>query len=145
MNLPTKDQLNAAGRHVGTAVASIIGTLAAVKIISGGDAASLQTSLDQIGHGAAEVLAGITALSVAVSGAYAAISANPLWQLLRGSKAVSASPSLAASVPLETKQAMVSATDALPGVQNVIAVPEIADAVPSNSVQSMADVRVVSK
>lgn len=141
----TLDQTKAAGRHVLTAAASIVGTLAAVKVISGGDASSLQTSLDQISHGAAEVLAGITTIATVASASYAAISASPLWQLLRGSKAVSASPSLAASVPLETKQAMVSATDALPGVQNVIAVPEIADAVPSNSVQSMADVRVVAK
>lgn len=145
MQVPTQDQLKASGRHVLTMVAAVIGTLAALKVISAGDAANLQSSLDQISHGAAEFLTGVTALVVALSGAYAAISANPIWQLLRGAKAISADPTLAAQVPLETKQEMVKATDKLPGVDSVVASPEIANAVPSNTVQSSEDVKVVSK
>jgi len=113
-------------------VMTVVGTMATLKIISGGDAAALQSSLDQISHGAAELLAGVTALSVAVSGAYAAISANPLWQLLRGSKAVSADPKLAASVPESTQKEMVKATDALPTTAAVVST--LAPDIPSPTV-----------
>jgi len=143
MNLPTADQVKAFSRHVGTSAASIIGTLAAVKVISGGDAASLQTSLDQIGHGFAEIVTAVSAIAVTVSGAYAAISASPLWQLLRGSKAVSADPILASKVPESTQKEMVKATDALPTTVTVVST--LAKDVPSPSVQSPDDVKVVPK
>lgn len=131
-SLPTADQVKAASRHVATAVASVIGTLAALKIISAGDASSLQTSFDQISHGFAELLSGITALCVALSAAYAAISASPLWQLLRGSKAVSGDPKLAASVPESTQREMVKATDALPTTTAVVTA--LANDIPSPTV-----------
>lgn len=134
IGLPTADQVKAASRHVGTAVASVLGTLAMLKIVSAGDASALQASFDQISHGAAEFLAGVTALSVAASGAYAAISANPLWQLLRGSKAVSADPKLAASVPESTQKEMVKAADALP--TTVAVVSTLAPDIPSPTVVS---------
>jgi len=132
IGLPTADQVKAASRHGVTMVMTVVGTMATLKIISGGDAAALQSSLDQISHGAAELLAGVTALSVAVSGAYAAISANPLWQLLRGSKAVSADPKLAASVPESTQKEMVKATDALPTTAAVVST--LAPDIPSPTV-----------
>jgi hypothetical protein len=132
IGLPTADQVKAYGRHVGTAVASVIGTLAAVKVISGGDAASLQASLDQISHGVAEIVTAVSAIVVTVSGAYAAISANPLWQLLRGSRAVSADPKLAASVPESTQKEMVKATDALPTTAAVVST--LAPDIPSPTV-----------
>lgn len=119
-SLPTADQVKAFSRHMGTAVASVIGTLAALKIISSGDASSLQASFDQISHGVAEIVSGLTAVAVTVSGIYAAISASPLWQLLRGSKAVSSDPVLAASIPESTQKEMVKATDALPTTQAVV-------------------------
>lgn len=128
----TGDQVKAFGRHVGTAAASIIGTLAALKVISGGDASNLQGSLDQIGHALAELITAVSAIAVTVSGAYAAISASPLWQLLRGSKAVSASPALAAQVPIATQKEMVKATDALPTTSAVVST--LADDIQSASV-----------
>lgn len=145
LTLPTADQVKAFGRHVGTSVASIIGTLAAVKVLSGGDAASLQTSLNQISHGVAEILTAASAIAVTVSGVYASISASPLWQLLRGSKAVSADPKLAASVPVSTQKEMVKATDALPSTVAVVTTPEIANSIPSLSVQPSTEVKVVPK
>jgi hypothetical protein len=128
----TGDQVKAYGRHVGTAAASVIGTLAAVKVISGGDAASLQASLDQISHGVAEIVTAVSAIAITVSGAYAAISANPLFQLLRGSRAVSADPKLAAQVPEATQKEMVKATDALPTTTAVVST--LADDIPSSTV-----------
>lgn len=141
----TGDQVKAYSRHVFTAAASVIGTLAALKIVSGGDASTLQASLDQFSHGFAEMVAAVSTIAVTVSGAYAALSASPLWQLLRGAKAVSASPALAAQVPLETQKEVVKATDKLPTVATVVASPEVANAIPSASVQSIDDVNVVSK
>lgn len=143
MTLPTSDQINAALRHVATAVASIVGTLAAVKIISGGDAASLQASLDHITHGAAEILAGVTTLVTVASGAWAAISASPLGQLLRGSKAVAADPAKMEqlkTMSVEQQAPLVKVTDKLPevagvGTTSTAAGQALAAAVPSNSVQ----------
>jgi hypothetical protein len=131
-SLPTADQVKAASRHAGTAVASVLGTLAALKIISAGDLSSLQASFDQISHGVAEFVSGVTALCVAATTVYAAISANPLWQLLRGSKAVSADPKLAASIPEATQKEMVKATDALPTTTAVVS--SLAPDIPSPTV-----------
>lgn len=136
LSLPTADQVKAYSRHIGTSAASVIGTLAALKLMSGGDAASLQSSLDQISHGFAEVVTGVSAILVTVSGIYAAISASPLWQLLRGSKAVSADPKLAASIPESTQKEMVRATDALPTTTAVVST--LAADIPSPTVVTPA-------
>jgi hypothetical protein len=136
MNLPTADQAKAAGRHVLTAGASIIGTLAALKVLSGGDATSLQNSLNQIGHGTAEILTAVTAISVTLSGVYSALSANPLWQLLRGSKAIAANPSLAVGVTVADQASVATAAQQMPEVQTIIASPAVAMLSPSNGVVS---------
>ena len=144
MQLPTKDQVYAFGRHVGTALASIIGTLAAVKIISGGDAAQLQGAIDQIGHGTAEVITGISTLTVAITGLIAAFSASPLAQLFRGSKAVMADPvkiEQLRAASIKDKATVTAVTDQLPEVAEVKTVPTsagvaLAQAVPSATVKS---------
>lgn len=139
----TYDQVKAGGRHVLTSAASIIGTLAAVKIISGGDAASLQASLDHISHGVAEIAAGVTTIVTITSGVYAAISASPLWQLLRGSKAVAADPAKVEQLKkasIADKAPLAILTDKLPevagvGTTDTVAGKALANAVPSNTVQ----------
>lgn len=142
MNLPTSDQLFAFGRHVGTALASIIGTLAALRIISGGDAAQLQNSIDTISHGSAELITGLSTLAVAVTGLIAALSASPLSQLFRGSKSVLADPSQIASLRMASisdKAGVTAVTDKMPEVAQVTTLPtkagvELANAVTSDSV-----------
>jgi hypothetical protein len=147
LSLPTADQVKAVSRHMGTAVASILGTLAALKIISGTDVSSLQSSFDQISHGVAETVTGLTALSVAATTLYSALSANPLLQFLKGSKAVAADPSLVQGTNVsDADQATVAkAAIQLPKVESIVAAPEVANAVPSPAVQSTDDVKVVDK
>lgn len=137
------DQIKQASTHVFTAAASIVGTLAAVKVISGGDATSLQHSLDQIGHGVAEIVAGITALIVAASGAYATFMASPLVALFRSAAAVASDPAKLAQLhatPIEQQVSIVTVADKLPDVAGVgttrtDAGKALALAVPSNTVQ----------
>lgn len=146
MNMPTRDQVFAFGRHVGTAVASIIGTLAAMKIISGGDAAQLQTAIDSIGHGTAEIITGTSTLVVAVTGLIAAFSASPLAQLFSGSKAVMADPAKVAQLrgaSVADKASVTAVTDSFPEVKGVLVKPtetgvKLAEAVPSDSVKVAA-------
>lgn len=123
MRMPTQAEVAAAGRHVATMAATAIGTLASVKLLSGGDAASLQASIDQISHGVAEIVAGVAAMSVAISAAYAALSANPMVQLLKGLLFVSKNPEKVEEVKqtasIEQKAALVATTNNLDSVQSV--------------------------
>lgn len=143
MNLPTSDQLFAFGRHVGTALASIVGTLAALRIISGGDATQLQNSIDVIGHSSAELITGLSTLAVAVTGLVAAFSASPLSQLFRGSKSVLADPAQIAGLRMASisdKAGVTAVTDKMPEVESIHTVPtkagsELADSIPSDSVR----------
>lgn len=124
MNLPTQDQVFAFGRHIITAAASVIGTLATVKLVSGGDAQSLQTSLDHISHGFSEIVAAVAVMVTTVSGIYASLSANPVVQMLKGMlNLAKASPAqvkqIVADAPIEQKAAVVAAANAVPAVQGV--------------------------
>jgi hypothetical protein len=146
MAAPTKDQVIAAARHVATAGASIVGTLAAMKVISGGDAENIQNAINTIGHGTAEIITGLATLSVAVSGLYSALAASPLAQLFKGSRAVMADPEKVAQLraaPIEDKASVAAVTDKLPEVASVLVLPTragnaLADAVPSESVKVAA-------
>lgn len=86
MKLPTYDQVKAFGRHAVTAAAASVGTLAAVHLISGGDASTLTGYINQINDGVAKIVAGVTGIITIGSGLYAAWSASPLSQLFAVAK-----------------------------------------------------------
>lgn len=138
----TTDQLKSAGRHVGSIAAGAVLGAASLKLISGGDASSLQASFDQIGHGLTEVFAGVAALAAAATTAYATISANPVVRLLRGLIEVKADPAKLEQVQkasLADKANLIAVTDSLKEVEGVPLTPTkegnaIADLVPSKSV-----------
>jgi hypothetical protein len=138
----TVDQLKSAGRHVGSIAAGAVLGAASLKLISGGDASSLQSSFDQIGHGLTEVFAGVAALAAAATTAYATISANPVVRLLRGLIEVKSDPTKMEQVKnasLADKANLISVTDALTEVEGVPLTPTkdgnaIAQLVPSQSV-----------
>lgn len=143
MQLPTRDQVFAFGRHVATAAAAAIGTLATLKIISGGDAQQLQSSIDQISHGTAEIVGGIASLTVAATSLLAAFSASPLSQLFNGSRAVMADPVKRAELRMSSisdKASVTAVTDVLPEVASITTLPtkagaELANSVPSDTVR----------
>ncbi len=143
MNVPTQDQVLAGGRHVVSYVAGGVTMFAALHIITAGDSQSAVAALNKIGSGFAEIVAGLATLSSVVAGAYAAISANPIFQLLRGSKSVAADPARVAQLQASSvadKAPMVALTDKLPEVAGVATTPTkagnaLADAVPSQTVQ----------
>jgi len=134
MNLPTQDQVVASGRHVITFLGGGVTMFAALHLITGGDATSAANALNQIGHGFSELVAGVGTLVGIGSGIFAALSANPLLQLLKGSKAVAADPTLAKDTTDAQQATVATAIEAMPKVQVVIAAPEVAAASPSPNV-----------
>ena len=145
MNLPTQDQVLASGRHVITFVSGGVTTFAALHLITGGDANSAVNALNQIGHGFAEIIAGGGTLIAIGSGVFAALSASPLLQLLKGSKAIAADPSLAKDATVAQQATIATATESLPKVQAVIASDDVAKASPSPSVISANTAKVVNQ
>ena len=83
MQIPTQDAVLAAGRHVITFAGGGVTMFAALHLITGGDADSAAKALNQIGHGFSEIVAGGGTLLAIVSGTLAALSANPLLQLIK--------------------------------------------------------------
>lgn len=144
MKIPTQDQVNAALRHGGTIVASVVGTLVSLKLFTAGNGDALMASFNEISDGVAKVLGGLAALTAAATTAYAALSANPLVQLARGMFNLNKSDPAAIAqtirvAPLEQKAALVQAANEVPSVVNIPLAPTeegklIALAVPSNAV-----------
>jgi hypothetical protein len=145
MNFPTQDQVLASGRHVVTFASGGVTMFAALHLITGGDATSAANALNQIGHGFSEIVAGGGTLIAIGSGLFAAFSASPLLQLLKGAKAVSNDPSLAKGATVAQQATVATAIEALPNVQAVIASDDVAKASTSSSVLSTTDNRVISK
>lgn len=145
MNLPTQDQILASVRHVITFAGGGITMFAALHLITGGDATSATNALNQIGHGLSELVAGVGTLIGIGSGVAAALSANPLIQLLKGAKAVTNDPSLAKDTTVAQQATVATAIEAMPQVQTVVAAPAVAQASPSPNVVSTTESKVVPK
>lgn len=145
MRTPTQAEILAGGRHVATFVGGGITMFAALHLITGGDAESAGKALSQIGNGFAEIVTGVGTMIAVISGLYATLSANPLWQLLSGSKAVAANPELAKSVAVQDQATVADAAQAMPQVQTVVASPAVAQATENQSVVATTDVEVVNK
>jgi uncharacterized protein YaiL (DUF2058 family) len=88
MRLPTKDETAAVGRHAIQITATLTGMLTVLHFMTPESAASLKAAVDQIGHGVAELLAGVSAVVSLSTGAYA------MWTASRASQiaAVAANP-----------------------------------------------------
>lgn len=146
MRMPTQDEVLASGRHVITFASGGVTMFAALHLITGGDANSAASALNQIGHGFSEIVAGSGTLIALVSGTFAALSANPILQLIKGAKAVSADPAKIDQLKALTvadQAPLVTVTDKLPDVAAVAttrteAGKALAEAVPSMTVQSVA-------
>ena len=145
MNLPTQDQVLASGRHVVTFASGGITMFAALHLITGGDANSAANALNQIGHGFSEIIAGGGTLLAIGSGLLAALSANPLIQLLKGAKAVSSDPSIAKNATVAEQATVATAIEAMPEVKVVVASDAVANASPSPSVLPTSENKVVAK
>ncbi len=145
MRLPTQDQVLASGRHVITFAGGAVTAFASLHLITAGDAQSAADALNKIGHGFAEIITGLGVLAGIISGLFAALSANPLWQFIKGSRAVAANPTIVKQANIsDADQAVVAkAAVELPKVENIVAAPEVAKAVPSPLVQSSDEVKVV--
>lgn len=145
MRMPTQGEVLAGGRHVVTYAAGGVSMFAALHLLTGGDAESAGKALNQIGSGFAEIVTGLGTLVAVVSGVFATLSANPLWQLISGSKAVQADPSLAKSVTVQDQTSVADAAQAMPQVQTVIAAPEVAKSTSNPDVMSIDEVKVLPK
>lgn len=72
MNLPNQLQVNAAGRHILSYAMGAVSALAAIHVISAGDAATLTSSFSKISTGVSEIAAGMAPIIALVSTWYAA-------------------------------------------------------------------------
>lgn len=147
VRIPTQDEVLAFGRHIVTFAGGGVTMFAALHLITGGDAESAANALNKIGSGFAEIVTGVGTLIAIASGVFASLSANPLVQFLKGSRAVAANPDIVKkAVVSDADQAVVAkAAVELPKVDRVVAAPEVADQVPTPAVASTAEVRVVQK
>lgn len=145
MNLPTQDQVNAGARHAVSYAMGGISMLAALHLVTGGDADSAAKAVNLIGHGFSEIVAGGSALITVGMGTVAMLSANPLVQLLKGAFAVSKNPELAKDATVAQQATVATAVEAMPQVQVVVATPAVAQASPSPNVLSTTDAKVVNK
>lgn len=98
MDTPTYSQVAAVGRHVLTAGATVVTTLAVLHVLSADDASKVNDAFSQIGSGIASLTAGITTLIGVGSGLYAAWTASPFSQI----KSVAAMPNVAGVVTVPT-------------------------------------------
>lgn len=79
----TKDQVNAALRHVYTAVGAIVAALVAVGAMGQGDADKVVGLVQQIGGAAAVIVGAVAALVPVISGLRAAWTASHAQQIKR--------------------------------------------------------------
>lgn len=114
----TKAQAVAIGRHVVTYAAGAATAAAALNIISAGDAATIQSSIQHIVNGVSEIGAGLAPLIGLASALYASWSASHKQQV----KAVAALPNT-----------------------TVVTTPELAHSTPEANVVSSTEVKVVPK
>lgn len=116
MNLPTQSQYISFGRHVISYAMGGITMFAALHLISGGDATNLTSALNQLSHGAAEVITALGTIIATVSGIYAAWSASPLSQLLAVAKQAADPSSPVKGVIVQNTPAGLDAAVAAPGI-----------------------------
>jgi len=116
MQVPTQAQVLAGGRHVISFAAGIVAGGAALHAISPTDATNATNAITQIGTGFASIVAGVSTLVAVVSGAYATLSASPLWQIF----AVKQLAQTAAPVSKDAQVALVNAAAAVPGTEKVV-------------------------
>lgn len=87
MNI-SQAQVAAMGRHALTFSMGAVSSLAAVHVISAGDAATISGSISQISTGVADIAAGLAPLIAIASGWYAAWSASHKSQVAAVTAAV---------------------------------------------------------
>lgn len=76
MPLPTQQQVSAAGRHVLTFSMGVVTAMAALHVISSGDAATISQAISGISSGLAAIATAAAPLIAIVSGWYAAYTAS---------------------------------------------------------------------
>lgn len=81
MRLPTQSELAAAGRHTLSFSMGAVAAAAALHLFTGDQAATITTSVTQIGNGVAEIAAGLAPLIALATGAYATWTASRKSQM----------------------------------------------------------------
>ena len=153
MNLPTQHQIAVAGSALAISATSVIGTLGFVHLLNPADAANATAAISQIGDGFAKMMAGAGTLITIGTSVYMTVKSSPLASLFRASKTIAADPGLTEQVKvasLADKAPLVVLTDKLPEVASVSttrteAGSALANAVPSNTVQTVGSITTMTK
>lgn len=153
MNLPTKDQVNAVTRHIGSAVG---GAILIFGLSSKIDPATATSIVNAIGPVINDIVVVIGIVGPLISAYYASRSASPSNQVA-AVKAIATGPASAVSVDAQkaiveatsavahdtsipaskdASQALIAATIALPEVKTIVTDKATADAAPSPNVVS---------
>jgi hypothetical protein len=143
MNLPTKHQIVVAGAAAATFASGAIAMFGYVHIVDPAQVVDATQAINQIGEGLGKVMAGVGTLAGIAIAAYNTILSSPFASLFRASAAIAADPAKMDQLKTLTvaQQApLVAVTDKLPDVAGVgttstMAGQELAQAVPSNTVQ----------
>lgn len=134
MKFLTIDQVKGLGADVVKIVMGFVGALVALKLLSSGDAATIQASLDQLNKSVAEIGAVIATLITVWTTLRTVWANSPLSLMLRGSTAAVADPSSVQGAPLADQKIIVQGTDKLPQVVGIVADPAIANSAPEHTI-----------
>jgi hypothetical protein len=136
----TRDQWNAAGKHVLSAAGGGVAVAVVLHAISPTDASAITDGLNSIAHGLTDVIKGIAGILGVLAPIYAAWrsahNASPQNQVARATEVIveASKPGTAPVIDTKAKNEMIDAVSNLPGVVGVVAAPSIAKATPSDRV-----------
>ena len=99
LSLPNSAQVTALGRHVVSYAMGGVTALAAMNLISAGDATTVANSITQISSGAAQIAAGLAPLITLMSGLWAAYTASHGQQVAAVAAAVQSGALPPMSIP----------------------------------------------
>lgn len=125
----TKDEVLAFARHIVSFITGGIAFAVALHAIEPTDAANATNAINQIGTSLSIIIGAVATLIATMSGVWASITASPLAQIFKASKAVQ-DPSVA--VNTEAQKNLINATASLPSVDKIVS--PLADSIPATNV-----------
>lgn len=120
MQMPNQTQILAFSRHIPSFAAGAIFYAATFGVVSSGDATTANHAITQISDGVKDIMAGVSALIPIGMGAWAAVKASPLVQMLMGAHALVSGAADPRKMSPDDQKVVMEATEKLPKVAAVV-------------------------
>jgi len=121
VKLPDQTQVLAFSRHVVSYSAGIVTAISAAHLWQyPTDAAAATAAIDQVGHGFADIVAGVATLASLGMGVMAAVKASPIVQMLVGAAALLKGRADPKKLSTQDQTTIMEATGTLPKVAAVV-------------------------